>query len=90
MALAVVGNFLQKEAANTAIVCYNLLNGICTIPQTKKELVYGEEIKRIAEQALIRKPQICAMGFFTVNYTMFGFIVANLASYLIILIQFLQ
>lgn len=83
-ALAVAGNNISTEATQTSIICYRLNNMNVSV---KYDLI-KEELRLIAQQTLFRNTRLNAFGFFTVNFTMIGFIVTNVTSYIIVAIQF--
>ncbi|CAH0564899.1 unnamed protein product [Brassicogethes aeneus] len=86
--LAYVCDSVAKEAKKTPEICYILLNKIPTIPKTDKDKILREELQLIAQQAICRNPCISASGFFVVNNSILGFIMASVTSYIIVTIQF--
>lgn len=80
---------MASEAMKTSSICYILLNDIPTIPKTERDQILKEELLLLAQQVNGHKPCVQASGFFYVNYSMIGFIVASITSYLIVSIQFL-
>lgn len=86
--LAYACDGVAREAKRTPEICYSLLNDIPTIPKTDKDKILKEELLLIAQQATCRSPCISAAGFFVVNNSILGFILASVTSYIIVTIQF--
>ncbi|EEZ99385.1 gustatory receptor 88 [Tribolium castaneum] len=79
-----------SETDQITTICFNYLNKISTVPKNYEEFVLKEEINLLLRQVTIRRPKFSAAGFFPVDFTLLGFILASVTSYIIVSIQFIQ
>ncbi|KAG5861748.1 hypothetical protein JTB14_027193 [Gonioctena quinquepunctata] len=88
-AIAAVGTYLLKEANNTIAICYNTIHALEPDSSHEAEIL-KEELRHFVNQIAHRQPRLSAAGFFNVDFSMMGFIVSSITSYIIVAIQFLK
>lgn len=71
-------------------ICFFWLNEIPTIPKSTREQLVKEELLLLIQQSTLRCPKFSAAGFFPVDFTLLGFIIGTVTSYIIISIQFID
>ncbi|KAF7265495.1 uncharacterized protein LOC143190956 [Rhynchophorus ferrugineus] len=83
--LAHVGDDLSKETKITISTCYKMIHKAYFMDN------YGyNDIYLLAQEASHRKLTVSAFGFFNIDNTMIMFIMTNLCTYLIVVLQVLQ
>ncbi|XP_074042679.1 uncharacterized protein [Leptinotarsa decemlineata] len=87
--LAYAGNRISSEATKTICICYKFLNELNSSTHYETRII-EDELHFLVEQLSQRKPCLSASGFFTINFTMVGFILSSITSYIIVAIQFLK
>ncbi|XP_044259377.1 uncharacterized protein LOC123007926 [Tribolium madens] len=79
-----------SASENITAICFSYLNKIPAIPKSYEEFCLKEEICLLIQQVATRRPRFSAAGFFPVDFTLLGFILASVTSYVIVSIQFIQ
>jgi hypothetical protein len=78
------------ESNKITAICFTWLGEIPTIPVSNKDQIVKEEILLLVQQADSRRPKFSAAGFFVVDFTLLGFILGTVTSYIIVSVQFIQ
>lgn len=65
-------------------ICYDQMNRMHRRDQSE---IFKKELKCLAQQMDSRNLEIKAVGFFSINRTMAGFIMTSLSTYLIVFVQ---
>ncbi|KAG5880343.1 hypothetical protein JTB14_019822 [Gonioctena quinquepunctata] len=89
IAIAAVGTFLLREARRTTTICYNIIDAL-QYDSTQEAEVLKRELRHFVDQVAQRTPRLSAAGFFNIDFTMMGFIISSITSYIIVAIQFLK
>ncbi|KAG5899364.1 hypothetical protein JTB14_036853 [Gonioctena quinquepunctata] len=88
-ALAAAGEFLAREARNTITICFAIIN--VTEPTEYYDFdVLKKDLRILAQQVAHRNIHLSAGGFFVANFTIMGFVVGSMTTYIIVAIQFLK
>lgn len=82
--LAAAGHYLTTEAQRTVQICYNIIN------DANKNEFYERDIIFLAQQVVHSNIELSASGFFSINFTMMGFIVSSITSYIIVALEFMN
>ncbi|XP_019768793.2 uncharacterized protein LOC109543498 isoform X2 [Dendroctonus ponderosae] len=86
--VAFVGEGLEEEGERTTRICFTLLNQL-DHAQGKSEPLVARELRFILEHSRARKICLHAGGFFRLNWGILGSITSTVATYSIVIIQFL-
>lgn len=86
--VAFVGEGLEEEGERTTRLCFTLLNQL-NHSQSKTEPLVARELHFILEHSRARKICLHAGGFFRLNWGILGSITSTVATYSIVIIQFL-
>ncbi|XP_045464431.1 uncharacterized protein LOC123673790 [Harmonia axyridis] len=85
--LAYACDCVETEASKIIPISLTYLNELPPLPKNSEEIALKEELTTLFEQSSLRPPIFTAAGFFTVNYTMLGFIIGSVTSYIIVTLQ---
>ncbi|KAF7278851.1 hypothetical protein GWI33_007914 [Rhynchophorus ferrugineus] len=86
--IAVVGEHLAEEGQATSRICYHLLNKFPYFTENKSAAVIRKEICGLLDQAKSRNVTLNAGGFFSMNWGILGSIGSTVATYSIVIMQF--
>ncbi|KAG5860915.1 hypothetical protein JTB14_009067 [Gonioctena quinquepunctata] len=89
MAIAAVGTFLLREANKSTTICYSIIFAL-EYDSTQEAGILKEELRNLVHQLSQRTPCLSAAGFFNIDFTMMGFIMSSITSYIIVAIQFIK
>nr|CAH7755505.1 unnamed protein product [Callosobruchus chinensis] len=87
-ALATVGQLVYGEAHSTIAISYRSINELEAKDLPELHFIKTELLDLI-QQVHIRNPKVIASSFFDVNFSMAGFVVASITSYIIVALQFM-
>ncbi|VEN60311.1 unnamed protein product, partial [Callosobruchus maculatus] len=87
-ALAMVGQLVYGEAHTTIAISYRSINELEATDLPGLHLIKKEFLDLI-QQVHIRNPKVIASSFFDVNFSMSGFVIASVTSYIIVALQFM-
>ncbi|CAH1180234.1 unnamed protein product [Phaedon cochleariae] len=82
--LAAVGDFVSEEAKTTKDICQAIIVDLDTNDVLRDELI------ELAQQVARRNPQLTASTFFGIDFTILGFMLTNITTYIIVAIQFIK
>ena len=85
---AVVGEALIEEGERTVKICYNLLHNIPNNMSSESKNAIRKQIFFLINQTRTRKIALNAGGYLDLNWGILGQIGASVATYLIVIIQF--
>ncbi|KAL1501904.1 hypothetical protein ABEB36_007138 [Hypothenemus hampei] len=88
-AIAFIGESLQEEGEHTIRLCFMILNKLNKNLQWDSNLSTKEQIRFLLNQSKSRKVCLHAGGFFKLNWGILGAITTTVATYSIVIIQFL-
>lgn len=86
---AMIGEYLQEESQRTTSICYSMLNKLNRNPKKETDRDLISDINFLLEMSKSRKICIHAGGFFHLNWGILGSIISTVATYCIVIIQFL-
>ncbi|VEN60312.1 unnamed protein product, partial [Callosobruchus maculatus] len=87
-ALATVGQLVYGEAHTTIAISYRSINEQEATDLPGLHLI-KKELLDLIQQVHIRNPKVIASSFFDVNFSMSGFVIASVTSYIIVALQFM-
>ncbi|VEN46238.1 unnamed protein product, partial [Callosobruchus maculatus] len=87
-ALAAVGQLVYGEAHTTIAICYRSINELEATHLQGLHLI-EKELLHLIQQVHIRNPKVAASSFFDVNFSMSGFVITSVTSYIIVTLQFM-
>ncbi|XP_066152034.1 uncharacterized protein [Euwallacea fornicatus] len=86
---AFVGERLEDEGRRTSRICYTFLNKLNRKLKSENDHLIFKEVKFLLDQSKSRKISLHAGGFFKLNWGILGSITSTVATYSIVIIQFL-
>lgn len=87
--LAFVGENLEEEGQRTSRICYRLLNKMGRQLKTENENLIVEELNFLLDHSKSRKICLHAGGFFKLNWGILGSVTSTVATYSVVIIQFI-
>lgn len=84
-----MGESLEEEGERTSRICYTFLNKLNGNIKTENDILVQKELKFLLDQSKSRKICLHAGGFFKLNWGILGSITSTVATYSIVIIQFL-
>ncbi|CAG9768097.1 unnamed protein product [Ceutorhynchus assimilis] len=86
---ALIGEDLQNEGQKTSSICYSILNKLNRNSKNEKNNLFMKELNFLVQQSQSRKVCVHAGGFFQLNWGILGSVTSTVATYSIVIIQFL-
>ncbi|XP_050519621.1 uncharacterized protein LOC126893453 [Diabrotica virgifera virgifera] len=86
--IAAASHYLCKESKNTVQICYDIINNSDLNKIINHNLL--DQLTFLVQQVVYSSTSLSAAGFFDVNFSMMGFIVSSITSYIIVALQFLN
>jgi len=84
-----IGEQIKNEAHETTKICYSLINKVpFSIPASYQPQI-EKQLSILLDQSKTRKVCLHAGGFFQLNWGILGSVTSTVATYSIVLIQFL-
>nr|CAI5827737.1 unnamed protein product [Callosobruchus analis] len=88
VALAAVGEMVYNEGNKAVTICYNIINNLEINNQAGFETLTSK-LTSFIQQVGYRNPRVTASSCFVVRFSMIGFVVASVTSYIIVAVQFM-
>nr|CAH7716773.1 unnamed protein product [Callosobruchus chinensis] len=79
---------VYNEGNKAMSICYNIINDLEINHQPGFEIVTSK-LTSFIQQVGFRNPRVTASSCFDVRFSMVGFVVASVTSYIIVAVQFM-
>nr|CAI5817475.1 unnamed protein product [Callosobruchus analis] len=86
--LAAIGQLVYGEAHDSIAISYRSITMLEATDQLGHHFI-KKELLDLIKQVHIRNPKVAASSFFDVNFSMTGFVVSSVTSYIIVFFQFM-